>query len=45
MICGRTAKSMPQICARLNRFAEDWESSEMRIYDDYDTAKSNLQKG
>jgi hypothetical protein len=30
--------------ARLNRFVEDWESPEMRNYDDYDTAKSNLQK-
>jgi hypothetical protein len=26
--------------AKLQTFAEDWESEEMRIYDDYDAAKS-----
>ena len=25
---------------RLNRFAEDWESPEMSVYDDYDSAKT-----
>lgn len=28
--------------ARLAAFAEDWESPEMEIYDDYDAAKANL---
>ena len=28
--------------ARLATFAEDWESPEMSIYDDYDAAKSKL---
>jgi hypothetical protein len=28
--------------ARLRTFAEDWESPEMAIYDDYDTAKAKL---
>ena len=27
---------------RLTAFAEDWESPEMSIYDNYDAAKSNL---
>ncbi len=27
---------------RLTTFAEDWESPEMSIYDNYDAAKSNL---
>lgn len=28
--------------ARLNTFAEEWESPEMDIYDNYDAAKANL---
>ncbi|PKO22266.1 MAG: hypothetical protein CVU38_10340 [Chloroflexi bacterium HGW-Chloroflexi-1] len=28
--------------ARLATFAEDWDSPEMDIYDDYDTAKARL---
>ena len=28
--------------ARLATFAEDWDSPEMDIYDDYDAAKTNL---
>jgi hypothetical protein len=28
--------------ARLNTFAEDWESTEMDIYDNYDEAKASL---
>ena len=28
--------------ARLRTFAEDWESQEMDIYDDYDAAKAKL---
>ncbi|MCA9937604.1 MAG: hypothetical protein KC418_03110 [Anaerolineales bacterium] len=29
--------------ARLSAFAEDWESSEMNIYDHYDAAHTSLQ--
>ena len=29
--------------SRLAVFAEDWESPEMSIYDDYDAAEANLQ--
>ncbi len=29
--------------ARLAAFAEDWESPEMNVYDNYDEAKSDLQ--
>ena len=28
--------------ARLAAFAEDWESPEMGVYDDYDAAKSSI---
>ncbi len=28
--------------ARMQTFAEDWESEEMKLYDDYDTNKSKL---
>lgn len=28
--------------ARLTTFAEEWDSSEMDIYDNYDAAKTNL---
>ncbi len=28
--------------ARLHTFAEDWDSSDMAIYDDYDGAKAKL---
>ncbi len=31
-----------ELRARLQTFAEDWESEEMSIYDDYDAAKSRL---
>jgi predicted DNA-binding antitoxin AbrB/MazE fold protein len=31
-----------ELRARLEAFAEDWESEEMSIYDDYDAAKSRL---
>ncbi len=30
-----------ELRARLQAFAEDWDSPEMEIYDDYDAAKSN----
>ena len=29
--------------ARLGTFAEDWDSPEMAVYDEYDAAKSRLQ--
>jgi len=31
-----------ELRARLATFAEDWDSPEMDIYDNYDTAKSRL---
>lgn len=31
-----------ELRGRLATFAEDWESPEMDIYDDYDGAKANL---
>ncbi len=31
-----------ELRARLAMFAEDWDSPEMSIYDDYDTVKANL---
>jgi hypothetical protein len=32
-----------ELRARLATFAEDWDSPEMDIYDDYDAAKAKLQ--
>ena len=32
-----------ELRARLATFAEDWESPEMAIYDDYDAASARLQ--
>ncbi len=32
-----------ELRARLATFAEDWDSLEMTIYDDYDAAKARLQ--
>jgi hypothetical protein len=32
-----------ELRARLATFAEDWDSPEMAIYDDYDAAKARLQ--
>jgi hypothetical protein len=32
-----------ELRARLATFAEDWDSPEMAIYDDYDTAKARMQ--
>lgn len=34
-----------ELRARLASFAEDWDSPEMAIYDDYDAAKARLQTG
>jgi hypothetical protein len=31
--------------SRLKTFAEDWDSPEMDVYDNYDAARSDLQKG
>jgi hypothetical protein len=33
-----------ELRARLATFAEDWESPEMAVYDDYDAAKTCSQK-
>jgi hypothetical protein len=32
-----------ELRARLATFAEDWDSPEMAIYDDYDVAKAHMQ--
>jgi hypothetical protein len=32
-----------ELRARLDRFAEEWDSPEMSIYDDYDGFKADLQ--
>jgi hypothetical protein len=32
-----------ELRARLATFAEDWDSPEMALYDDYDAAKTRLQ--
>jgi len=32
-----------ELRARLATFAEDWDSPEMAVYDDYDSAKARLQ--
>ena len=32
-----------ELRARLATFAEDWDSPEMAVYDDYDAAKTRLQ--
>jgi hypothetical protein len=32
-----------ELRARLATFAEDWDSPEMAVYDDYDAAKARLQ--
>ncbi len=34
-----------ELRARLAPFAEDWDSPEMDLYDDYDAAKARLQAG
>ena len=34
--------SVAQLRARLARFVEDWDSPEMKIYDNYDAARANL---
>jgi len=34
-----------ELRARLATFAEDWDSPEMSIYDDYDAAKARPQAG
>jgi hypothetical protein len=32
-----------ELCARLATFAEEWDSPEMAVYDDYDATKARLQ--
>ena len=39
---GIDEKQAADLRARLATFAEDWESTEMEVYDDYDAAKANL---
>ncbi|MCI0388305.1 MAG: hypothetical protein MOB07_06015 [Acidobacteria bacterium] len=39
---GINQQQAAELSARLQTFAEDWESEEMSIYDDYDAAKSRL---
>lgn len=36
-------EQLADLRSRLNQFAEEWDSPEMEIYDDYDTYKSQLQ--
>jgi hypothetical protein len=39
---GINEKQAAELRARLGAFAEDWNSPEMDVYDDYDAAKSKL---
>jgi hypothetical protein len=39
---GINAFEAAELRSRLATFAEDWDSPEMSIYDDYDAAKSKL---
>ena len=40
---GINARAATELRARLERFAEDWDSPEMSAYDHYDAAKSALR--
>ena len=40
---GIDAAQAAEMRARLASFAEDWESPEMRVYDNYDEEKAKLQ--
>ncbi len=39
---GINQKQAAELRARLETFAEDWDSPEMSIYDNYDAAKAKL---
>lgn len=39
---GIDARAAAELRASLERFAEDWDSADMNVYDDYDAAKSRL---
>lgn len=39
---GLSVEDAAELRARLATFAEDWDSPEMDIYDNYDAAKANL---
>ena len=39
---GIDQKQAAELRARLSAFAEDWESAEMAVYDNYDAAKGHL---
>ena len=41
--CGIDEAQAADIRARLASFVEDWENSEMNVYDNYDDAKAKLQ--
>jgi hypothetical protein len=38
-----SAGDVAELRAKLGRFAEEWDSPEMSIYDDYDASKAGLQ--
>lgn len=37
-----TVNEAAELRGRLDRFADEWDSPEMRIYDEYDAAKAGL---
>jgi len=39
---GIDQQHVAELRAKLQTFAEDWESGEMNVYDDYDAAKTRL---
>ena len=39
---GISKEQAAELRARMQAFAEDWESEEMSVYDNYDAAKSRL---
>ena len=41
--CGIDEAQAADLRSRLATFAEDWESPEMSLYDNYDAVKANLQ--
>lgn len=42
---GLDLRQLADLRSRLSQFAEDWDSPEMEIYDDYDAYKSQLSAG
>jgi len=37
------AANLAELRDRLDRFAEEWDSPEMSIYDDYDASRANME--